>query len=105
MLKINPEINPTFKETIDITIPCQKETGKLTLNFKYRTRDEFIDFSDEMIGKEDADVVMEMAEGWENIDGEFTREEIDTFLNNYPAAAAEIFNQYRQLLFESRIKN
>ena len=113
-LKINPD--PTFKADVKITVPGQTEPGTLPVTFKYRGRDEykallesFQEKTDEsgnatQKGKTFAEALPAIATGW-GLDEDFTPENIEIFLNNYPAAYQEIFAEYSRLLLVSRIKN
>lgn len=110
MIKINP--NPQFTEEVEITVPGQKETGTITLTFKYRSMKGFNEWTDSL--KEDkkggrkAVTLLEAFEqfvlGWD-LPEEFTTENIEIFIDNYPASYSEIFSFYAKSLFESRVKN
>jgi len=115
MLKLNPD--PQFTDDVEITVPGQKELGTISLTFKYRGRKEYSEFLDwlgEKVdkkgkvtekGKTVAEAFPEFVTGWQGMDVEFNKENIEAFLNNYPAAYLEIFSQYSRLLLESRAKN
>ena len=51
------------------------------------------------------ELVSEIVIGWKGIDAEFNAENLQVFLNNYPAAAWDIINAYSRLVHESRVKN
>lgn len=124
MLKLNPD--PTFKADVAITVPGQSEPGTISLTFKYRSRKEYADFlnwlkgddvADEVENDEEAEAVEkvsgkttaeafpEFVSGWKGMNAKFTPENIEIFLDNYPAAYMEIFSQYSKLLLASRVKN
>lgn len=112
MLKITPD--PTFKADVEITVPGQDKPGTIPLTFKYRGRDEFkkfvntfLDITDEevFLKKEpDFKFFMEFVVGW-GLEEDFNKKNVGIFMNNYPAAFLEILSKYRQLSFESRLKN
>lgn len=113
MIKINP--NPEFTADVEITVPGQQETGAIPLTFKYMTRVAYLDWIATFPGKKSdkkkepeprkhVDVFPEFVIGW-GLDEKFTKENIKTFLDNYPAAFDEIIRAYSRLLFESRVKN
>jgi len=114
MLTINP--NPTFKADVEITVPGQKEPGTISLTFKYMSRKEFTahlemnkekkDKSGKVTqkGKTTSEDFPSFVLGW-GLEEEFNQENIEIFLDNYPASYLEIWKQYTNLLFESRIKN
>ena len=103
MLKLNP--NPTFKATIDITVPGHEKPEKMTFTFRYRNIKSLAALYEGSKDKGNVDAVMDMVEGWEGIDAEFTRENVETFVTNYPASPMEIGRAYSRLLVESRVKN
>lgn len=128
MLKINPD--PQFQADVEITVPGQEETGTISLTLKYRTREAVVEFWERAAGKKEAgikgkkkeavasnkketaafnkkeaDTFLDFVEGWEGLDAEFTRENVDIFLRNYPMASREIVMEYNRLLLESRVKN
>lgn len=103
MLKINP--NPEFTADVEITIPGQEKSGKMSLTFKYKTKSELVEFWDLVKDKTDVEALEEFCVGWDGIDAEFTPENIEKFFNNYPASAREIVTEYQRLLLESRVKN
>lgn len=113
MLKLNPD--PTFENEVAITVPGQAVPGTVLLTFKYRTSKEYFDWFNEMREKKDKgktikegksikDAFPEFVLGW-NLPDEFNQENINIFLENYPAAYEDSFKHYTKALFESRVKN
>ena len=114
MLKLNP--NPTFADEVTITVPGQKEPGTINLTFKYRSRKEYGEFLASLEEKKDeagnvvvpgktvSEALPEFVIGWD-LPEEFNAENVEIFLNNYPAAYGEIFTAYSRLLLGSRVKN
>lgn len=114
MLKL--KLDPTFEAEVQVTIPGQSEPGTLPITFKYRPRDEHHKWIESIQERKDAkgkvvaagksfvEAFHDYAVGW-GLPEEFTKENIDIFFQNYPAADKEIFTQYVKLLFGSRIKN
>jgi hypothetical protein len=106
MFKLAP--NPTFKAAVTIPIPGQPEGEKVTFIFKHMTKKAFVKFYDRLAGTEarkDSDVVGDLVSGWEGVDAEFSVENLETFLDNYPPAALAIMDTYRVELLEARAKN
>jgi hypothetical protein len=101
MLKINPD--PQFVAEVEITVPGQEETGTITLKFKYMGRKELKKLWDE--SESDEVLLQGVVLGWEDMDVEFSPENLTIFLDNYPAAAVEIVQAYTRKLFESKVKN
>ena len=103
MLKINPD--PTFSADVKITVPGQEETAIIGLKFKYRSKKDAKEFFGALDGRTDAEIFLDMVVGWSGIDAEFSPENAEKFLDNYPAAAMEVFAEYPKLLLSSRVKN
>ena len=110
MLKLNP--NPTFDATVKVTVPGQQEPDELDLTFRYRGKKAMAELwekykqSDKKAKKlTDVDLFLDMATGWKMPDAEFSRENVEIFLDNYPAAANEISLEYTKLNLGSRVKN
>ncbi|MDC6179032.1 hypothetical protein C2I33_08605 [Ralstonia solanacearum] len=95
MFSINPK--PTF--AAEATIPVAGGgTEKLNLLFKHKRRDDVREFfaraSEGTDGESDADVLLEIVEGWKDVDAPFSREALDQLVQNYPAAPRAIFDTY-----------
>lgn len=114
MLKLNLE--PTFTATLSLTVPGKKEPGELSLTFRYMGLKEYAEWVVSSVEKknDEGEVIrpmksnvaafMEFVVGWE-FKEEFSKANVETFLNNYPAAFAEILGAYCDFLLESRLKN
>ena len=114
MLKITPD--PKFSADVQITIPGQEKPESLPLTFRYMNRLQYVEllssFEEEKDkkgkvikeGKTQIEAFPEFVLGW-GLEEEFVKENIELFLNNYPAAYREIFSAYSRLLIESRVKN
>jgi hypothetical protein len=109
MLKINLE--PTFTNDVEITVPGQPEPGTIPLTFKYRSRKDYVDLIDSFDEKKTKKkpkalhvAFQDFVLGW-GLDEEFNPKNIETFLGNYPAAYQEIFTHYSKMLLVSRVKN
>lgn len=110
MIKINPD--PTFDCDVEITVPGQEEPGTVPITYKYRGRDEYLEWikslgevdGEDIAEKSTADAFPEFVDSW-GLSEDFTQENISIFLNNYPAAYIEIFKKYSEMLMVSRIKN
>ena len=106
MLKLNPD--PTFTIPVELSVPGQEKTESLAITFKYRGRKELEAFW-AAVGKKsknkNVEVFMDMVEGWNWPDVEFTAENVEKFLDNYPVADTEIATAYSKALVVSRVKN
>lgn len=93
MLKVQPD--PTF--TAPVEIPTHLGVETIKMEFKFRTEDELKEWSDANADKPDrpnADVIMEAAVNWSEVDRPFDRENIETVCKNYPHAAVRILETY-----------
>jgi hypothetical protein len=98
MFKIAP--NPTFTADVPIPVPGGS-TAKLKLVFKHKTREEIREYfarvgggTDTDAAESDADVLLEILAGWEDVDADFSRDALNLLLENYPAAPRAIFDTY-----------
>jgi len=127
MFKVNPD--PTFKDDVSVTIPGKKEPGVLSLVFKYKGTKEYEEYlkwaglgeevkkkgktkekepeeKDQKPSKvSPVDALMELVEGWVDVDAEFNKESVETLLDKHPLAFYEILGHYAKSRWESRVKN
>jgi hypothetical protein len=73
-------------------------------SFKGRTKDEFKAFLDGIGDREDADVILDIASGWE-LDDAFGKESVELLLQNYIGAARVIIEKYIGELTAARLGN
>ena len=104
MLKINPD--PEFTVNgVEITVPGQEKVGTLPVTFFYKTRSDLMEFLGRLKGMSDSEAVAEIVKSWEWPGFEYNEENLDKFLDNYPAAGFDIVTAYRRYSIESRVKN
>lgn len=104
MFKIQP--NPTFQATVKIPVPGGKTEG-LVLVFKHKTRDETADFFSRAAsykGK-DAKLMLEIIDGWQGVDADFSEDALMRLLQNYHGATKAIFDAYLEELGQARAGN
>lgn len=100
--KFSLQPKPTFKATVKIPRPGDAD-GELTFTFKHRKLDEVR----ELLKSEavpDVQFITEIADGWA-LPEEFSRENIDVLMQNYPAAMKAITATYYNELLGNREKN
>lgn len=107
MLKLN--LDPSFTADVQVTVPGQTEPGTVKLTLKYMNRSNYLLFLDSLKEKKGKTVpqdqaLLDFVLGWDLAE-EFNLENVKIFLDNYPCAFHDIFQQYSQLLMNSRIKN
>lgn len=103
-LKLQP--NPTFTANAELSVPGQEKTARVAVTFKHLSKNKIKDFFGNLEGKTDADALGEIITGWgDGIDEKYSPEALAELLDNYPAAAGELFECFRSNLLESRRKN
>jgi len=95
--------SPTFKAKVGIPVPGNGTTA-VEFTFKGRTRDEFKTFIDELANREDVDVIMDIASGWE-LEDAFDKENVEELIQNYLGAARAIIEKYLSELTQARLGN
>ncbi|ELY4453602.1 hypothetical protein SMZ63_000083 [Cronobacter sakazakii] len=94
--------NPTFKA--DVKIPrAGEEDGVLTFTFKHYPLDQLAQM-EKLDEKTAIDFVADIAAAWALPD-EFSLENLETLLNNYPGALKAITETYYRELLGNREKN
>lgn len=101
--KFSLAVKPTFTAKVNIPIPG-KAPEPVEFTFKARTRDEFAAFVESFKGREDVDVIMDIASGWE-LEDPFGRESIEELTQNYLGAARAVIEKYLTELTQARLGN
>lgn len=103
----NLEPKPVFWSSVRLTVPGEAEPAAIDLQFAHKPTDQlrrWLDTArDRSIG--DTETLGEIVRDWRGVDAPFSPDALALLLRNYPAAAAEIFEQYLRALTESRTKN
>lgn len=96
----------TFKAKTEIPTPGGKPVA-VTLTFRHMTRAELARFiaPDEAKNRPDVDTVMEIVAGWENVDAEFSRDNVEALLEQYHGAGRAILQTYIEQLVQARLGN
>lgn len=101
--KIQPA--PTFKATVGISVAGQAKPAEIEVEFKYLTKNAVRDYFGHLQGKTDAEALAEIVVGWSGVDVPYDAEMLAGLVNNYPAAAADLFETFRRELLEAKRKN
>lgn len=103
MFKLQP--NPTFPATVKVPSPDGEKLLKLI--FKHKTRDELAAYFEEAAKGEraEADSLMEVISGWEDVDAAFSRESLVLLIQNHHGAVRAIFDAYLSELSGAKEKN
>jgi hypothetical protein len=86
-----------------VPIPGDKATD-VEFTFKARTRDQFKDFIEKLKDREDVDVVMDIACGWE-LDDAWSAENVEKLTQIYIGASKAIIEKYITELTNARLGN
>ena len=103
MFKITPK--PKFNTTVQLSVPGSDKPAAITVEFKHLSKSGLKEYFAGLDGKSDADALAEIITGWQGVDLEFSPEALGQLLDNYPAAAGELFEAFRRELMEARRKN
>ena len=103
MAKLKLTASPTFKSKVAIPVPGGKPAD-VEFIFKGRTKDQFKEFVEGIGDREDADVIMDCASGWE-LDDPFSKENVEQMIQNYIGAARAIIGKYMTELTAARLGN
>ena len=102
-VKFSLSANPTFKAKVEIPVPGDK-AASVEFVFKGRTRESFKDFIDGLKDREDVDVLMDIASGWD-LEDAFDKENVERLTQNYLGAARAIIEKYLAELTAARLGN
>ena len=94
---------PTFKARVLVPVPG-KSAEPVEFTFKGRTREQFKDFVESLKDREDADVILDIASGWE-LEDAFDKDNIELLTENYLGAARAIIEKYLSELTQARLGN
>ena len=105
MFALQPK--PTFKS--EVTIKSPDGEGKIKFEFKHRGKSALKEFFEPPAAGEkaldDADLILDMAVGWEGVDEKFSPEAVGKLVDNYPSATKSVFDEYIRALVEGGQKN
>lgn len=95
--------NPTFKRDVAIPVPGGK-TASINFTFKHKTRDEFKAFLEGLEGREDVDIILEVASGW-GLEDAFDEDNVTELTQNYLGSARAVLDTYVSELAGARKGN
>jgi hypothetical protein len=103
MFKLQP--NPTFKSKVGISIAGALRPADIEVEFKYLSKEKVREYFDRLQGKTDAEALAEIIVGWSGVDEAYSDVALEMLVDNYPAAAADLFETFRKELLEAKRKN
>lgn len=101
MFKLDP--NPTFWATVSIRVPGG--IGKFDIQFKHLLQAEREKYTESLKGKSNLDALAELIVGWRDVDAEYSRDNLERLLNEYPDAVRAITSCYWEEITGAAIKN
>jgi hypothetical protein len=102
-VKLSLTANPTFKSKVAIPVPGDKSV-EVEFTFKGRTREAFKTFIDGLQDRDDTDVLMDIASGWD-LEDAFDKENVEKLTQNYLGAARAVIEKYLAELTAARLGN
>jgi hypothetical protein len=103
MFKLQPK--PTFKAKVGISIAGAPRPAEIEVEFKYLSKDGIKTYFDGLPGKADSEALSEIIVGWAGVDEPYSIAALEMLLDNYPAAASDLFETFRHELLEGKRKN
>ncbi len=101
--KFSLTASPTFKCKVPVPIPGDKPFD-IEFTFKHRNRDDFKAFIENLEGKEDVDLILDCASGWE-LEDAFDKKNLELLTQNYIGSGREIIETYIKQLASARLGN
>ena len=102
MFKIVPKT--TFTAEVTLSVPGAAPAA-IAVEFRHLAKSALRDFFASIEGKTDAEALAAIVAGWSGVDTPYSPEALATLLDNYPAAAGELFEAFRAEVLEARRKN
>jgi hypothetical protein len=103
MFKITPKA--TFTAAVALSVPGEAVLARISVDYKHLSKKAVKAYFEGLEGKTDAEALGEIITGWDGVDQPYSREALDALIDNYPAAAGELFEAFRRELLEARQKN
>ena len=91
-IKLVLTASPTFKAKVNIPI-AGAPAVPVEFTFKHRSKEAFAEWVKGISEKEDADLLMEVASGWE-LEDAFDKDNIALMCENYMGAARAVIEKY-----------
>lgn len=98
-------ISPTFQAKVKIPVYDEPGFEVIRVTYKYRDRDELKVFMQNVSGRKDPDLIMDIISGWEDVEDEFCKESVEYYCSKYHGFAKSLFDSYLDELTKTRIKN
>lgn len=96
--------HPTFPRTVELKT-LAGEVVPLQLEMRHMRRSVLKEFSENLVGRSDDDIVADIVAGWIDVDTEFSKEALFELLQEYANAAGAIWADYQAAYQEAARKN
>lgn len=103
MFKLQPK--PSFWAKCPVNIPGETKPAALEIEFRWLGKTGIKDFFENLEGKTDIEALSQIVLNWKGVDAEYSRENFESLLENYPQAAMAIFEGFRSEALEAKAKN
>jgi hypothetical protein len=100
-LSLNP--SPTFSANVNIPVAGGAPVP-VQFTFKHRTRDALREFLDKLKDRDDVDVVLDIASGWD-LEDPFGKKSVEQMVQNYIGSAKAVIDTYLTELTAQRLGN
>lgn len=102
-IRLSLDAAPTFNAPVKVPVPGGGTTP-VQFTFKGRTKSDFQTFIDTLKGRDDIDVLMDIACGWELSDP-FDKDHVEKMLENYIGSGLAVIQTYIAELTGARLGN
>lgn len=103
MFKLQPK--PSFWAKVPVSVPGQDKPAQIECEFKHLGREGLKAFFESLEGQTDIEALGQIVLDWKGVDAEFSLENFEALLNNFPSAAMSLFDVYRREAMEAKAKN
>lgn len=101
--KFSLTASPTFKIKVSIPVAGGKAED-VEFIFKHRTREAFRKFIEALADREDVDVIMDIASGWD-LEDAFDAKSVEQLIENHIGSGLAIIQAYITELTAAKVKN
>ena len=101
--KFSLTASPTFKAKVTIPVAGGKPVD-VEFTFKHRTREAFKKFIESLTDREDVDVILDIASGWD-LEDAFDAESLEQMVENHIGSGLAVIQTYISELTAAKVKN
>ena len=101
--KFSLTASPTFKVKVSIPVAGGKPVD-VEFTFKHRTREAFKKFIESLTDREDVEVILDIASGWD-LEDAFDAESLEQMVENHIGSGLAVIQAYISELTAAKVKN